>query len=43
MSLTRVDISANMLKYKSSFKLVGLLLAIAVIGVLVFTVTSNTI
>jgi len=33
---------ASMLKYKASFKLVGLLLMIAAIGVLVFAVTSNT-
>ncbi len=31
-----------MQKYKASFRLVGLLLAIAAVGVLVFAVTNNT-
>jgi len=31
-----------MLKYKASFKLVGLLLAIAALGIIVYAVTSNT-
>ena len=31
-----------MQKYKASFKLVGLLLVIAAVGVIVYAVTSNT-
>lgn len=31
-----------MSKYKSSFKLVGLLLAVAVMGIAIYSVTSNT-